>query len=152
MTLPWEVTIFHFVIRKIDLEDSSELRKVFEVIHQLRTHINLEQYVSLLAQMKHEAYELWVYEEGSEIKGAMGIRSYTDFVRGTHLYIDDLVVNEAHRSQKIGAQLLAFAEDEAKRRKIPSLRLACALSNTGGMKFYEREAWAKRSYNYVKKL
>lgn len=142
----------HFVIRKIDLDNSSEVQKVYEVIHQLRPHVHLEEYVALLARMKTEAYELWVFEENLQLLGAMGMRSYTDFVRGTHLYIDDLVVSEAHRSKKIGAQLLAFAESEAKRRKLPSLRLACALSNTGGMKFYEREDWTKRSYNYVKKV
>ena len=141
-----------FVIREIDLNDPQELRLAFAVISQLRTHIDFETYQRLIHKMKNEAYELWVYEEGSEIKGVMGVREYTDFVRGTHLYIDDLVVDEKFRSHKVGAKLLSFAEEESKRRGLPSLRLACAMSNISGMKFYERESWTKRSYSYVKKL
>lgn len=140
------------MIRRLNIDNPQEIAKAFPVILQLRPHLDLKSYQILIHSMKTEAYELWAYFEQDEIKGLMGMRVYTDFVRGAHLYIDDLVIDEKYRSQKIGAKLLAFAELEAKQRKIPSLRLACALSNTGGMKFYEREAWARRSYNYVKKL
>lgn len=140
------------MIRLLDLNNAEDVVSAYKVICQLRNHIDLKTYQTLIQKMRVEAYELWVYEELSEIKAALGLRTYTDFVRGTHLYIDDLVVSEDSRSKKIGAKLLAFAEEEGKRRGIASLRLACAMSNTGGMKFYEREAWTKRSYNYVKKL
>lgn len=146
-----KVNLF-FVIRLIDFHNPQDLRLAFAVVSQLRTHIDFETYQRLIHKMKDEAYELWVFEEDSEIKGIMSLRPYTDFVRGTHLYIDDLVVDEKFRSQKIGAKLLALAEEETKKRGLPSLRLACALSNTGGMKFYEREGWTKRSYSYVKKI
>lgn len=139
------------MIRQLDFKDTEEIKKAFKVVGQLRSHIDFETYQSLILKMKNEAYELWVFEENSEIKGAMGMRLYTDFVRGPHLYIDDLVVDEKYRSKKIGAKLLAFAEEETKKRKIASLRLGCALTNTGGMKFYEREGWMRQSYNYVKK-
>jgi len=45
----------------------------------------------------------------------MGLRYLTDYVHQFHLYIDDLIVVEEFRSQKIGAVLLAFAEDLAKK-------------------------------------
>jgi len=140
------------MIRRLNIDNTQEVARAFPILVQLRPHLDLETYQRLIHSMKTESYELWAFVEHDEIKGLMGMRVYTDFVRGAHLYVDDLVIDEKYRSQKIGAKLLAFAELEAKQRKIPSLRLACALSNTGGMKFYEREAWTKRSYNYVKKL
>ena len=118
---------------------------------QLRPHLNFEVFSSSIKEQVNQLYELWVYELDSQRIGAMGMREYTDFVRGRHLYIDDLVVDEAHRSKKIGALLLHFAEEEMKKRKLPSLRLSCAIENVGGMKFYEKEKWVKRSIVYIKK-
>lgn len=138
------------MIRRIDLTNSDDIKNAFMLVRQLRKHLDFEAYHRLIQQMTLEGYELWSFEENSKLIAVMGLRPYTDFVRGTHLYIDDLVVDENFRSKNIGSKLLAYAEQLAKDRSLKSLRLACALENVGGMKFYDKGAWTKRSYNYVK--
>lgn len=137
------------LFKKIESED--DLLRIFPLIRQLRKHLTEETFMEHYASMSFEEYELWSYEENQKSVGLIGMRVCTDFVRGTHLYVDDLVTDEEHRSQGIGAKLLNFAEEEAKKRNLPSLRLACVIENASGLKFYEREGWIRRSYNLVKK-
>lgn len=132
------------------LNSKSDFESFFPLISQLRKHLDKDSYFASLQKMIAENYELWGFVRDGKLLGFMGMREYTDFVRGTHLYIDDLVVDEAMRSRGIGAKLLEFAEQQARSRKLPSLRLACAIENTGGAKFYEKEKWIRRSHNFVK--
>lgn len=81
----------------------------------------------------------------------MGYRVLWDFVRGKHIYIDDLVSTATKRSQGIGKQLLQFAEEVARSSGCKSLRLCAALENELGIKFYERNGWTKRSFAFTKK-
>lgn len=139
------------MFKRLKLTNALDIECVFELVKQLRKHLDFETFQKLLQKMELESYELWAYEVDGKIMGAMGLRSYTDFVRGTHLYVDDLVVDEKFRSQQIGSKLLQHAEALGKERGVPSLRLACAIENVGGLRFYEKEKWTKRSFNFVKK-
>ncbi|MEZ4813725.1 MAG: GNAT family N-acetyltransferase [Bdellovibrionota bacterium] len=114
------------MIRRLDINCSAEFQKVYKVIVQLRPHLTEERCSELLGEMLKESYELWALEEDGSIKGLVGFRVYTDFVRGAHIYVDDLVVDKEARSQGIGARLLEFVAQEARLRNFPSLRLGCA--------------------------
>jgi len=129
------------------------LDSAFEVLRQLRPHLNLTSFHQIYdAAKKADGYTLVGYYRGDECLGVMGYRVYSDFVRGAHLYIDDLVTTEAARSQGIGAKLLQYAEEETARRKMTELRLCAVLENEGGLRFYEREGWTRRAYAFKKSL
>ncbi|WP_264158933.1 GNAT family N-acetyltransferase [Enterobacter hormaechei] len=51
-----------------------------------------------------------------EMLGLMGFRPVHTLGRGSHLHIDDLVVDEASRSTGIGKKLLDFAIIESESR------------------------------------
>lgn len=139
-------------MKRIDLENPTELEKAFSVLKQLRSHLNFESYLVIINKLKKESYELWAWEDEGKIVGLMGLRPYTDFVRDTHYFIDDFVVEEASRSKGIGAKMLKFAESYCAKRQLPSMRLCCAHENKNGYKFYTREAWIDRSCAFVKKI
>ncbi len=129
------------------------LDNAFEVLRQLRPHLTLTTFHQLYdAAQKADGYTLVGYYRGDECLGVLGYRVYTDFVRGPHLYIDDLVTAETARSQGIGAKLLGYAEEETSRRKLKELRLCAVLENERGCEFYEREGWTKRAYAFKKSL
>lgn len=137
------------MIRTIETEDS--WREVFEVVKQLRTHLNYDQFRGLCEQAARQGgYQMDGYFEDNHCVGAIGYRVLTDLVRGQHLYIDDLVVADTHRSRGLGAELLKHAETVARERDCKSLRLCTGIQNEGGKRFYEREGWALRSIAYVK--
>lgn len=133
------------------------LDNAFEVLKQLRPHLNLAGFHQIYdAAQKADGYTLVGYYRGpqgaEECLGVMGYRILHDFVRGAHLYIDDLVTAEAARSQGIGAKLLGYAEKETARRKLKDLRLCAVLENESGLRFYGREGWTRRAYAFTKRL
>jgi ribosomal protein S18 acetylase RimI-like enzyme len=139
-------------ITELDLRESKNLDSAFPIMKQLRTHLDRKLFGDLAEQMIKENYRLWAYWNHDQILGLLSTRVYTDFVRGSHLYIDDLVTDSDARSCGIGAALLQHAEKIAQDLKLPVLRLCCVLENEAGMKFYRREKWKERAWALVKKI
>jgi len=140
-------------IAKLDLKQESQLDAIFPIIKQLRPHLNIANFKELIVQMSSENYEVWAcLNAEKEILAIAGIRVYTDFVRGPHLYIDDLICDQRHRSSGVGAFLLHEIEKVAMAKGIPNLRLSCVIENLGALKFYERLGWQRRAYALVKKI
>ena len=139
--------------RIFKVSDQSELKECFSLMKELRPHLSLQEYLAIYEKARQESkYEILALEEDDQIVALMGYRFLTDFVRGRHLYIDDLVVSEKVRSRGWGAYLLKRAEEIAKDNNCKILRLCTGVENSRGMKFYESNAWVKRAYAYTKKI
>lgn len=131
----------------------NDIMSVYTVLKELRPHISPEEFVEIYRQArKADEFTFYGYFVGEDCVGLMGLRYIHDYVHRFHLYIDDLVVSKDHRSQKIGAQLLQFAETLAKEKNCTGLRLCTGVDNKDGMRFYEREQWALRAVAYKKKV
>lgn len=139
-------------IVELNFNNSEDLDAAFPIISQLRPHLNRMQFAELIQKMAHENYKLWAYIDRNKVLGLVSTRVYTDFVRGAHVYIDDLVTDQNSRSLGVGAAILKHAERLATNLKLPSLRLCCATENESGLKFYKREGWKERSLALVKKV
>jgi GNAT superfamily N-acetyltransferase len=136
----------------IVLKTHAELESVFPLMHELRPHLSLSEYLTVYDEAhKADKFEIVALKENEVIVALMGYRILHDLVRGKHVYIDDLVVSKDVRSKGYGAQLLSYAESVARELKCP-LRLCTGLDNSRGMKFYERNGWTQRVVVYVKKL
>lgn len=136
-----------------EVTDKQGLESAFSVMKELRTHIDMETFLSVTAAAKGEGgYKIVALERGSELLAVMGYRILTDFVHGRHLYIDDLVVTKDQRSAGHGARLLKYAEEMARKHECVGLRLCTGIENEAGKRFYEREGWALRAVAYKKKL
>ncbi|MDD4976786.1 MAG: GNAT family N-acetyltransferase [Bacteriovorax sp.] len=132
---------------KIDLE------RCFPILKELRPSLTLSEYIFIYDQAhRTDGYEIVAIEENGKILSVMGYRILYDFVRGKHIYIDDLVSTEEARSKGLGAELLFYAESVAKELNCNGLRLCTGLDNNRGMKFYERNGWIQRAIAYTKKL
>lgn len=130
-----------------------DLERCFPIIKELRPNLSLNDYMSIYEQAhKDDGYEIVAIEEKDNILAVMGYRILHDFIRGKHIYIDDLVSTEKIRSKGLGAELLGYAEKVAKELSCNGLRLCTGLDNERGMKFYERNGWLQRAVAYTKKL
>lgn len=135
------------------VQTKAELERCFPIMKELRPHLSFEEYVSIYEQAHaSDGYEIVAVEVQGQIIAVMGYRFLSDFVRGKHVYIDDLVSSEKLRSQGLGAELLTFAEEVAKTSGCKSLRLCTGIENERGIKFYDRNGWIKRAFAYTKKL
>lgn len=132
---------------------NNELEKCFPVMKELRPHLNIENYFSIYENAhRTDGYEIVIIEDHGEVQALMGYRILYDYVRGKHVYIDDLVSTEKSRSKGFGAELLKYAENIARQQNCTTLRLCTGLDNSGGIKFYEKHGWSKRSFAYTKKI
>lgn len=79
------------------------------------------------------AGELWTLEEST---GAMLLREDNG-----HMLVDNLAVDPARQGTGLGRRLLAFAEDEARRRGLGALRLYTNAAMTENIALYTRLGW-----------
>ncbi|QDK42559.1 hypothetical protein DOM21_14090 [Bacteriovorax stolpii] len=135
----------------ITAKNEEDLKLFFPVLKELRPHLSFDEYLKIYQEAHaSDQYELVALVENEKIMGIMGYRVLCDFVRGRHLYIDDLVSVE--KSKGHGAKLLIYAEKKAQELDCTGgLRLCAVLENSGGIKFYERNGWKARAYAFVKK-
>ena len=137
----------------IKAKDNNDLERFYPVMKELRKDLILTDYLNICEKaIATSGYEIVAIEKNDQILAVMGYRVLYDFVHGKHLYIDDLVSTESHRSQGLGAQLLKYAENLAKELNCKGLRLCTGIENELGKKFYEREGWYLRAVVYKKKL
>ncbi len=137
----------------ISIKTINDLEKIYGLMHELRTNLSLDQFQELFFQAQNQnSYMLDALIENEIPVALIGYRILTDFVHGRHLYIDDLVTKESHRSRGIGAKLLSYAETKAKEFDCKNLRLCTGIANELGKKFYEKENWQFKAIVYKKKL
>lgn len=139
--------------RIFSVKSQNDFARCYPVLKELRPHLSFDDFLSIYEQA-HQAnqYEVVAVEKNGEIHAVMGYRILWDFVRGKHLYIDDLVSTESKRSLGHGQALLEFAETVARTKGCNSLRLCAVIENERAIKFYDRLGWKKRSFAYTKKL
>jgi GNAT superfamily N-acetyltransferase len=130
-----------------------DLEKCFPVMKELRPHLEFSDYLLIYEEAhRNDGYEIVAIEDEGKILAVMGYRILSDYVRGKHIYIDDLVSSETARSKGLGAELLRYAEDIARKMECQTLRLCTGIENDRGAKFYEKNGWAKRAFAFTKKL
>ena len=136
-----------------ELSLPDDLDRAFPVIKELRVQLTLEDFKTFVMLAKAaDGYRLVAREVRGKIIALMGYRILHDLVHGSHLYIDDLVTIKDHRSGGHGAELLKYAESEARRLGLSGLRLCAGLENEAAKRFYEREGWQSRSIAFKKRV
>lgn len=135
------------------VKNQNDLERCYPVMKELRPHLSFEDFIAIYNDSQAaDGYQIVASESEGKILAVMGYRFLTDFVRGKHVYVDDLVSTGNSRSKGLGAKLLQFAEEIAAANNCKSLRLCTGVENARGVKFYECNGWTKRSFAYVKKL
>lgn len=140
-------------IQLLSISTDSDLKRVFQIMSELRPHLTFNEYLEIYNQAKlADNYQIVAAEFDDEIVALIGFRVLSDFVRGKHLYVDDLISIEKFRSRGIGAKLLEFAKERAKEFGCKSLRLCTGIENIRATKFYESNGWSKRAFAFTIKL
>lgn len=87
----------------------------YSLISQLR-NITREKFIERVRIQAMNGYEFIGAFGDEKMLGLMGFRPVNTLARGSHLHIDDLVVDEASRCMGIGKKLLDFATTESESR------------------------------------
>lgn len=136
----------------IAFDPNQDGSQFYELLKTLRPHLSFNDFIMTYKKaFKADGYQLTGFvNDRNELVSIMGHRILHDFVHGKHLYIDDLVTDEKHRSHGQGALLLDYAEKLAIEHKCKSLRLCTGIDNERGKKFYEKNDWKFKAVVYKK--
>ncbi|HXG57303.1 MAG TPA: GNAT family N-acetyltransferase [Vicinamibacterales bacterium] len=119
----------------IELQDEPDITRAFPLMSQLRDRIHAETFVAEVRRQQADGYHLIAAIEADRIVGLAGIRRSHTLSRGPHLFVDDLVTDDARRGRGVGTALMAWLEGLARAEGLPRIYLDSRATAQG---FYEK--------------
>jgi ribosomal protein S18 acetylase RimI-like enzyme len=126
-----------------------EWADIFAIVVQLRPHLDRDEFLARARRQAHSGYELiGAFRDGC-LLGVLGMRPVHTLVRGPHLHVDDIVVDEKERKSGIGRALMDYAEADARARGMGSVFLDARPEAIG---FYETLGFALHTTPSMRKM
>ena len=136
-----------------ELTTDDELRAAWDVMSELRDHLDEESYMQRATKMKETGYRLIAAEDDGRIVALAGIGSEMNLYYGRYMWVYDLITSKASRSKGLGLALLTYVEDLARQEDCDVLALSSGLHRIDAHRFYlDKAKMEKRSYTFVKDL
>lgn len=133
--------------------EPAQTATTWPVMHQLRPHLDLEQYITMVARMREtEGYRLAAASVDGKVGAVAGFRIMEMLYCGKILYVDDLVTDQATRSRGLGKALLEWLKEEARRLGCGQIHLDSGLHRLDAHRFYERESMPKTAFHFAAKV
>ena len=127
------------------------LQRAEGVHRQLRPQLPVD-YATRLSEVFANGGRLAVVVEGASVVGVALWRLIENTSVGRRLYVDDLVSDEARRSQGAGTAMLDWLEAKAKSFGCDELALDSGVQRQRAHRFYFREGLHISSYCFKKAL
>lgn len=130
-----------------------EIASTFEVMRQLRPHLERDQYVGLIRSlMAGEGLKLLALSDEAVVRAVAAYRIMNMLYCGNLLYVDDLVADERVRSRGYGAQLIARLKDEGRALGCSEIQLISRTTREQAHRFYFREGFGIECFHFRSKL
>lgn len=133
-------------------ETKQEFIACFPIVYELRAHRELEEYLAMLEVGRDEGYRLVYLTVDGEIVACAGYHIQTTLFLGKHMYVDDLVTGEAHRSKQYGARMLDWLKAQARDEGCANLTLCSGVQRFAAHKFYLNQGFDIASHYFSQKL
>ncbi len=134
-------------------ETDDLIAATFEVMQQLRPHLEQTQYVPMIRSlMASDGLRLLVLSEENVAKAVASYRVMNMLYCGRLLYVDDLVADERARSRGYGAKLLARLKDEGRALGCSEIQLISRVTREQAHRFYFREGFGIECFHFRTKL
>jgi ribosomal protein S18 acetylase RimI-like enzyme len=126
-----------------------EWAAVFPIVAQLRPHLDAEEFLARVRRQSHSGYELVGAFRNGRLIGLLGMRPVHTLVRGPHLHVDDIVIEESERRAGGGRALMAYAEADARARGMTAVFLDARPAAIG---FYQAIGYELHTTPSMKKI
>src|SRR6185437_2923422 len=141
------------VMGKIRLaETEAEIVGCFDVMAKLRPHLRDTEVVARVRAQQAQGYHLAFLEDSGAVAAVAGFRVMEMLATGRTLYVDDLVTDEAKRSQGYGNAMLDWLQDYARKAGCETFSLDSGTQRQEAHAFYFRERMRVTSFHFAKKL
>ena len=135
--------------------DASAVQACWPVMNQLRPKLDA---AAFLAQVQRQqtscGYRLAYAAAGASapVLGCAGFRISEFLAWGRTLYVDDLVTDQAHRGQGVGALLMGWLVAEARQAGCAQLHLDSGVQRFGAHRFYLTHGMDITSHHFALEL
>lgn len=117
------------------LHTDEELTSAYPLMRVLRDRIRPETFIAEIRRQQRDGYELIGGFDTGRLVTLAGIRRSHTLSRGEHLFVDDLVTDEAARGKGYGRAMIDWLGERARAEGIPRIYLDSRNTARG---FYER--------------
>lgn len=147
----WGVVVMAYEIRELKTVD--EWKMAFPVMKQLRTHLNLEEFVAVVTDMQPQGYRLFALIDEGKVAAVTGVAQQLNLYYGNHMYVFELVTDAASRSKGYGETLLSYVHNLARELGCGKVALTSGLQRADAHRFYEDKMdYERKSFAFVKEL
>lgn len=133
-------------------ETEDELVACYAIVHELRDHLSLDEYLAMLGVMHGEGYKLAYLQVDEQVVCCAGFHMQTTLFMGKYMYVDDLVTGAAHRSLQYGAQMMDWLKAYARDVGCVHLTLCSGVQRFDAHKFYLNQGFRIASHYFSQKL
>ncbi len=134
------------VIREVT--QPGEISAAFAVMVQLRTHLEVDQFVSQVQRQQKSGYRLVVLTEDGVVRALAGFHLGENLAWGRHCYVADLVADVHCRSRGHGKALMDWLCHMAKEAGCRQLHLDSGVQRSEAHRFYRHRGLAANSYHF----
>lgn len=131
-----------------EVGDAAGLRAAWPLVRQLRPHLDEAAFVDQALRQMAQGYRATLLSERGTPCAYAGWRLQECLAHGRHLYVDDLVSDQAMRSRGHGKALLAWLQAEARRHGCASLQLDSGTQRKDAHAFYLREGLRIHAFHF----
>ncbi len=119
---------------------------------QLRPHLERGEFMTRVQRQMADGYRLAYLRTDNSVKAVAGYRVTENLAWGRFLYVDDLVTDQAARSQGYGKAMLAWLAGHARQNGCAQLHLDSGAQRKDAHRFYLREGMENAGFHFSVKL
>lgn len=134
------------------IPDGIRTAECFAVMRQLRPHLVEADFVSRIAAQRSQGYQLLAAVVEGRPAAVAGFRVIDSLAWGRFVYLDDLVTDEACRSEGYGGQLLDWLVDYCRDNGLAELHLDSGVQRFGAHRFYLRKRMDISCHHFALKI
>jgi GNAT superfamily N-acetyltransferase len=126
-----------------------DIRACHPVMVQLRPHIGIDDLVARVRRQQAQGYRLAAGRSGDRVVACAGFRFFESLVHGHHMYVDDLVTDDAERSHGHGQAMMDWLVALARAERCATVELDSGVQRFGAHRFYLRNRMHITSHHFV---
>jgi GNAT superfamily N-acetyltransferase len=129
-------------------ETPAEIERCFPLMHQLHPALTEDGFVAQIQLQQHEGYHLAFLFHDAVVVSIAGFRIQNVLWSGRTLYVEDLVTDEALRSQGHGNSMLTWLIARARESGCDTFSLDCATHRRESHAFYFHHGLRITDYHF----
>jgi GNAT superfamily N-acetyltransferase len=128
--------------------EQTDLAAIADVMLELRTTYTKASLIERMREQMQQGYRIaWVEADG-EVLCVAGFVLGLKLAWGKHVYVDDLVTAERHRSTGAGAAMIAWLKQYGRAQGCRELHLDSGVQRFAAHRFYLRERFHIESHHF----